>query len=105
MDVLRREGQADLFSFFHIIGRMDLEFPSRRREGDLVNALRDVLIIEVVIDADVYGLILIAELPALGIRPCLEVRIQRDRFRDLIDGLEKVERHDASFAFSFLTTG
>mgnify|MGYP001771498295 CR=1 FL=1 len=82
MDVLRREGQADLFAFFHIVSRVDLEFPSCRRESDLIYTFADMLIIEVIIYADVYRLILIAELPALSIGPCLEIRIKRDRLRD-----------------------
>ena len=94
MNIFREECQADLLTDFRIIGGVNLELPSGGPEGNRVAAFFDVLRIEVVVYTDVHALIFVAQLPALGIGPGLDIRIQSLRLLDLVYSSGEVEGHD-----------
>ncbi len=84
MNIFREKCQSDLLAFLGIIRGMNLKFPSRCGERDLVRSLRHLFRLKIIIHADVHALVFVAQFPSLGICPCLDIRIKRLGFHNLV---------------------
>ena len=76
MDIFREECQADLLTYLRIIGRVNLELTTLRRERNPVNAFFHIFRIKIIIDINLHALLFVTQLPALRVRPRLQVRIK-----------------------------
>ena len=76
MNILGEECQADLLTYLRIIGCVNLELTALRRERNPINAFFHIFRIKIIIDINLHALLFVAQLPALRVRPRLQVRIK-----------------------------
>ena len=76
MNILGEECQADLLTYLRIIGCANLELTALRRERNPINAFFHIFRIKIIIDINLHALRFVTQLPALRVRPRLQVRIK-----------------------------